>query len=87
MTSCLDGFEPDGRIDLGTDLYLLRFRREQERRFVIWATGANVRKPVPAPSERVRIVKPWTDPATVDAPDGWVMLTRLDATPHFLIPV
>ena len=86
MTACLDGFEPDGRIDLGSDLYLLRFRRGEERQFVVWTTGANVRKPVPAPAQRVKIVKPWTETVTVDAPNGWVMLNRLDATPHFLIP-
>jgi len=86
MTTSLDGFQPVGRIDLGSDVYLLRFQRlDREQRYVVWAIRQNVRRPVPVPASRVKLVKPWAEPRTVEAPGGWLML-HIDATPTFLVP-
>lgn len=83
MATSLNGFEPDGRIDLGTDLYVLRFRKGDEVRFAAWTTGLNVKMPVPAPSARVKITKPWEETKVLDAPNGWVTV-NLDAAPAFI---
>lgn len=85
MATSLEGFEPDGRVDLGTDLYVLRFRRGNELRLAAWTTGKNVKMPVPAPGTRVSVIKPWEETKTLDAPNGWATVS-LDATPMFLVP-
>jgi hypothetical protein len=66
------------------DLCILRFRRGEEIRYAVWTTGQNVKRPVPAPSERVTVVRAWDPPLELDAPNGWVTL-HLDATPVFLM--
>jgi hypothetical protein len=84
MATSLEGFVPDGRVDLGADVYVLRFRRGEEIRYAVWTTGQNVKRPVPAPSERVTVVRAWDPLLELDAPNGWVTL-HLDATPVFLM--
>jgi len=85
MATTLDGFETDGRIDLGADLYVLRFRRGSETRLAAWSTGVNVKRPVPVPAGRVTILRPWEAARTVEAPGGWAVLS-LNATPLFVVP-
>jgi len=84
MATSLADFRPDGRIELGNDLCVLRFRKGGEIRYAAWTTGENTKRPVPAPAERVRVVKPWHEDALLDAANGWTVMD-LDATPAFLV--
>ncbi len=85
MATTLDGFQPEGRIDIGDDVRVLRFRRGDETRIAAWASGKNGRRPVPTPSDHVIVRSPWQEDREVAAPHGWIMLD-LVATPQFLVP-
>lgn len=97
MAGALEGFAPDGRVDLGRNVIAYRFRRGEETRYAVWSTGLNIRRPVPAPSEQVRVLKPWEQDVARCVPDAepgarsfavarhWLTM-NLDATPAFVIP-
>ncbi len=102
MANTLAGFAPDGRVDLGEDVRVYRYAREHDIRYVAWTTGTNRSVPVPAPSERVLVVKPLGEKlrhyapgaptieavteTEIEAPNGWARVA-LDAMPLFILPV
>jgi len=83
MATTLDGFVPDGRIDLGDEIRAYRFRGSpngsEEVRIAAWRTSEITRKPsvavpIPVATPQVRVVKPWRETG-----GGWV-LTEADIT-------
>jgi hypothetical protein len=86
MAETLEGFEPNGRFELGADLVYLRFRRGAEERLAVWSSGKNKRRPVPAPAQRMRLFKFPEPPREIEAVDGWAYVD-VNACPMFLVPV
>ncbi|HPC45834.1 MAG TPA: hypothetical protein PLJ50_11890, partial [Candidatus Latescibacteria bacterium] len=85
MAQTLEGFEPNGRFELGADVVCLRFRRGAEERYAVWSSGKNMRRPVPAPAGRVTLAKFPESPREIEAVGGWVTVD-VNACPLFLVP-
>ena len=86
MTGALAGFEPDGQLDLGRNVRVLRFRKGDEVRFAAWSVDRNQKIVVPMGSDRAKLVYPWVREEERAARNGWVTL-ELYATPTFIRPV
>ena len=85
MAQTLEGFEPNGRFELGADVVCLRFRRGAEERYAVWSSGKNMRRPVPSPSDRITLLKFPESPREIEAVGGWVTVD-VNACPLFLVP-
>ncbi|HPU83918.1 MAG TPA: beta-galactosidase [Candidatus Latescibacteria bacterium] len=84
MALTLEGFSPEGRVDLGEAPYVLKFIRGDEVRYAAWTLGKNARVPVPAPADQVTVIRAWDTPLQAEARNGWVSVA-LDAAPVFLV--